>query len=252
MTHNQIAYANLIENRRHNKVVESETHRSNVANETEANRHNVSVENEANRHNVATEEETKRHNLINEAQGWAQIEETKRSNLARERLSSLTLDETIRHNLVVEETNTVNALENVRHNKATEAQGYASITVAQSSMLEAIRHNQAVETENKRHNVRNENITANQVSNNYQIQQDQLEWEKNPLNSKNRQATTAASNAMVNWFDADTRRAAQEETKRNNEYNNALDTSQEVNRWTNTAINGFKTFIPSLKVGTTN
>lgn len=62
MTANQINYARMKEDTRHNVATEAENYRSNVARETENTRHNV-----------ATETETHRSNVAQEALGWANV-----------------------------------------------------------------------------------------------------------------------------------------------------------------------------------
>lgn len=62
MTTNQLRWAEIAENKRHNVVYEQETAR----------------------HNRAYESETQRHNVVNENQGWSSLYETQRSNLASE------------------------------------------------------------------------------------------------------------------------------------------------------------------------
>lgn len=85
MTQNQIAYQNMLETIKHNRVSESELGRHNLATEGETSRHNVVTEGqeaqsltELNRHNKAVEHETKRSNV-------AALRETKRANKAREK-----------------------------------------------------------------------------------------------------------------------------------------------------------------------
>lgn len=81
MTHNQIDFQKHLEDKRHYRAVENETHAYNVAFLAETNRHQLAVEAnsaEANRiealkaeitkaHNVAVEQETNRHNLALES-----------------------------------------------------------------------------------------------------------------------------------------------------------------------------------------
>lgn len=106
MTHNQIEYwklqeqkrsnaANERENARHNVASEVETNRSNLAKETisagtlaEDMRHNRAGESETYRHNMANENEATRSNKAREFETWrsnlAREIETQRSNLAKE------------------------------------------------------------------------------------------------------------------------------------------------------------------------
>lgn len=67
MTANQIAYWNLKETERSNRVREGETERSNKARESETFRSNLAKETETNRSNRARENETVRSNLEQEA-----------------------------------------------------------------------------------------------------------------------------------------------------------------------------------------
>lgn len=131
MTHNQIEYWNLQENKRHNLASESETARHNVSTEGETNRHNLVTESteigklgETIRHNVATEQESARHNRETENIGYGQLNETVRHNLASESIESMNaqikkdqLAETVRHNKqqeIIDKTNaTTNAVDRV-------------------------------------------------------------------------------------------------------------------------------------------
>lgn len=99
MTHNQIEYWKLQEQKRSNLANESETNRSNVARESENYRHNTATEAETYRHNTVGEAqvwsaqaESKRHNLVTESQTWSSQAEAKRHNLASENLTAEGLD----------------------------------------------------------------------------------------------------------------------------------------------------------------
>lgn len=138
MTANQIAYATLKENSRHNQVVENETGRHNVATEFETYRHNSTEETETNRHNVVNEVETERSHRMNEALtaewnsitrehyqnqdaiGWANVG----IGYTNASTNAGMLSETIRNNtnryLEERRSNTVAANETARHNKAME------------------------------------------------------------------------------------------------------------------------------------
>lgn len=116
MTHNQIAYWQLQEDRRANLAREGEAYRANRANEREVHRANVAREEETQRHNTATEQfnisslqETSRHNL-------AQEQETNRHNVAQEKVSFGTLNETVRHNIKSEELQSVSNLNSAQAN----------------------------------------------------------------------------------------------------------------------------------------
>lgn len=102
MTTNQIEFAKMTEQGRHNLATEAETNRNNVVVSTETNRHNLATEGEANRsnlakenqlrnelkeskrHNKAGEKENRRHNKVGEQQGYMTIAETNRHNVATE------------------------------------------------------------------------------------------------------------------------------------------------------------------------
>lgn len=71
MTQNQIAYWNLKENQRHNKVSEDETNRSNVVKETETNRANLEKE----RLNRAQHKLEKNKVTSQEIRNWANFAE---------------------------------------------------------------------------------------------------------------------------------------------------------------------------------
>lgn len=138
MTHNQIDYARLKEERRHNTAGELETNRSNVAREAETYRHNIRSENqqdlvinETGRHNLATETETNRHNLVTEAQTDQQIKESKR------------------HNVETEGANWLQAQSRLLQARS-----------AQGTLVESSRHNAEMEAETNRHNMRTEQITS--------------------------------------------------------------------------------------------
>nr|AVX53705.1 putative ORF1 [Marmot picobirnavirus] len=139
MTANQIAYYQAYNARQHNRAMEqleanklSETHRSNVANEIETSRSHRANEAETYRSNLAREHETSRANRERE-------HETKRMN-------TLTIGETRRAN---------RANEALKHEANT-------ITLSNSinSIFEAQRHNQATEA-----------LTAQQLSDNWQLKQ---------------------------------------------------------------------------------
>lgn len=91
MTHNQIAWQNLLETMRSNLAREKEDFRSHQASETE-NR----------RHNFAWEGETRRHNVQNEQNSLLQLDELRRHNMRNESLSHFMQREVERHNRRVE------------------------------------------------------------------------------------------------------------------------------------------------------
>lgn len=141
MTHNQIDYWTLQEEKRHNVVGENENIRHNVVTENETKRHNVAGENfnimnlqETARHNLVTENETTRHNLATEDIGYGNLElgyrnlgEQTRHNMATENISAgnlalgyANLGELTRHNKVGESANWASIYESKRHNRANE------------------------------------------------------------------------------------------------------------------------------------
>lgn len=134
MTHNQIEYAKLKEDTRHNLASEGETNRSNVVREQETNRHNLVTEaqgqqtiNETGRHNVATETETNRHNIVSEGQEAQKIAETKRHNLASEAINSVSAGA----QLMQAQTGALNLAEASRHNVEAEAEAYRHNTASE-------------------------------------------------------------------------------------------------------------------------
>lgn len=146
MTHNQIDYGRLQEEKRHNLASEGETFRHNVTTETETSRHNISVEQETSRHNVADETETRRHNIVNEI-------EVNRHNVVNE-------SEVNRHNLATEyETSRYNT-EVIRHNQASEALQASSIAVERSKVAVQERANEI----NAQHYSRVDRQNANRIA----------------------------------------------------------------------------------------
>jgi len=128
MTSNQINYAKVVEDTRHNKVSEAETQRHNIAGEqfnlsslAEVARHNVATEQETTRHNVATEEfnlsslaEVTRHNKASESIGWHQAQSSRISaNAAWANAQAAQFNA---------DTNRLRQQEDVRHNMKTESQ----------------------------------------------------------------------------------------------------------------------------------
>lgn len=134
MTANQINFAALQENRRHNVVSEGETERHNKASEEETQRHNFVSEREQHYSTSVSEEHYQRSDAINDAHYTRMDAETARSHLAGEAISQGQLDESIRHNQVSErltlQSNQVNRMnaytrenelaETARHNVVSE------------------------------------------------------------------------------------------------------------------------------------
>lgn len=125
MTGNQIAYAGLQENIRHNQATESETYRHNVANEQEVLRSNV-----------ARETETHRHNVESEKQGWFGLSEDQRHNLATERQNAQMLQETIRHNWSTEGISRISAQASASQAQSSAVQARAAWKNANTKRLE--------------------------------------------------------------------------------------------------------------------
>lgn len=152
MTANQINFAKLQEDIRHNQATEGEMSRHNIEDErirsetnaisrdtlSESIRHNVQSEainaehygrmdTETSRSNLAREAETMRSNIVQE-------QERERSNRANERIATKELEETTRHNTTVEK-------ETKRHNKAEEkigtTQAKAATTQAKAATSQA-------------------------------------------------------------------------------------------------------------------
>lgn len=151
MTHNQISYWTLQEQRRNNMQVNAET----------------------NRHNLATEAESGRHNQATELIDLSKLEETRRSNRANESIAQernliawdsnaiarANLSETVRHNRASEAYSFASLAESVRHNKEQESIGNSNITLGYTQTHESTRHNKAQEDESQRHNEAQETET---------------------------------------------------------------------------------------------
>ena len=123
MTHNQIEYWKLQEEKR-----------SNIANETENARHNKAYESEVSRHNVATE-----------TLQLGSLNETIRSNKAREGLTAAANAEIARHNVASENLQAGTLGESIRHNQQMEAMSQGQLQLGQDTLSESQRHNQATE-----------------------------------------------------------------------------------------------------------
>lgn len=152
MTRNQIEYLKVLDARRHNARVATETERANRAQEVtarskvyadlfgtlsgqrESARHNRAVEEETRRANVAREFETQRSNLAKES-------ETHRSNVAHEALTSRGQD-----------IQSAIGLGNIQL-------GYSQVGLGYSQLGELNRHNVATELEINRANVAREGET---------------------------------------------------------------------------------------------
>lgn len=106
MTNIQVAYAEHMENARHQ----------------------VTTEVEQNRHNVATEAETSKHNRETEREARKVRKETKRANKAREKLTKEQNVETAKHNRVTESQGQQQIDEQITHNRNTES---LNLTIAQ-------------------------------------------------------------------------------------------------------------------------
>lgn len=106
MTNIQVAYAQHMENARHQ----------------------VQTEVEQNRHNVATEAETSQHNRATEQEARKVRKEAKRSNKANERLSAQRNAETAAHNRATEQQARNELAEQIQHNRNVES---INLTTAQ-------------------------------------------------------------------------------------------------------------------------
>lgn len=151
MTANQINYAKLQEDIRHNQATEQESVRHNVEDErirSDTNAINMASYQESVRHNVQSEainsehygrmdEETARNHLAMELEtqrtNQAREAETNRSNVATEQLRASELEEEVRHDKAVEK-------ENKRHNKAEEDIGQTQAKAAESQAQTAAKN----------------------------------------------------------------------------------------------------------------
>lgn len=123
MTHNQIEYWKLQEEKR-----------SNITNETETARHNRAYEAETSRHNVAVE-----------TLQLGSLNETIRSNKAREGLTAAANAEQARHNVASEHLQSSSIAESVRHNQQMESVSAGQLQLGQNTLSESQRHNKATE-----------------------------------------------------------------------------------------------------------
>jgi len=135
MTTNQIAFAKLQEEIRHNQLTEAQARNELL----EAKRHSVVTESEAGRHNTATEMEAQRHNVINE-------QETQRANLAQEGLKREAQLETHRSNLEQERLKGEAQSEQHRANLMSERLRQEDVWNEQSKIAETSRHNLIMES----------------------------------------------------------------------------------------------------------
>lgn len=126
MTHNQIEYWKLQEEKR-----------SNITNETENARHNRATETEASRHNVAVE-----------TLQLGSLNETIRSNKAREGLTAAANAEQARHNVASENLQAGVLAESLRHNQQMESVSAGQLQLGQDTLSETQRHNEATEVIN--------------------------------------------------------------------------------------------------------
>lgn len=159
MTHNQIEYWNLQENKRHNTVTEAETGRHNVVTESETQRHNVETEEfnisqlqETQRHNLSTEAETNRHNTATETNELAKLSETNRHNVATENLSMQDLN--IRADQLVETK---------RHNQASERLQSQSNAIASLQQKADQAYKEATALTNQFNSLNKASLSAAQV-----------------------------------------------------------------------------------------
>lgn len=206
MTQNQVAFAQYLEDARHNLAGEEDTDyynteisRHNLATETETARNNRVISKETTRHDKAVEKENKRSNKARER-------ETKRSNKAREK-------ENTRSNKAREKENTrsnkAREKENIRHDKATELNNAQNLD-------ETRRHN--YKTEQQARDDMNQRDIASQRSANATVQSAQI--------SADAARDTAATNAAVQKYKADMERqiadADRDYNKQKDAYQRAL------------------------------
>lgn len=124
MTHNQIDYWNLQEQKRSNVAQEIETQRSNLAREHETNRHNV---------------ETEKFNI-------SQLAEQSRSNRVNEALKAQAQNEQARHNVTSEMQEANKLQEQQRHSAVSEYQNAIDLNIKNDQLQESKRHNLATES----------------------------------------------------------------------------------------------------------
>lgn len=115
MTNIQVAYAQHMENARHQ----------------------VETEREANRHALVTEAETAAHNREAEREARKVRKETKRSNKAQEKLKSQAQAEAKRHALVTESQGQQQIDETKRHDEASESISLTSAQIAAQARIAA-------------------------------------------------------------------------------------------------------------------
>lgn len=138
MTQNQIAFARLHEERRHNQAVESETARNNMVVSSETNRHNLVTEGQTDRHYTDQARYWDTSNAINQSHYERMDSETQRHNLTTESISAFTASEQQRHNRETESLGWSNLAETSLHNRITESQTW-------SQLWETASHNAATE-----------------------------------------------------------------------------------------------------------
>lgn len=163
MTANQIAWQNMLENKR-----------SNVSKETETKRHNVTTEVETGRHNKSTESlgfsnlsELGRHNLQMEAVNWYNAQELNRANQANEAIkwSGLGIQQQQADTQAAAQKSqaehwTESRKETKRSNLEQESISRFQNTLRSSELLTKIEQFNRAQTETERHNRMNEIMDA--------------------------------------------------------------------------------------------
>lgn len=151
MTSNQIAYAKMREEKRHNLVTEGQNVRD-LANKERQTEIQSRSQSEGARHNLATERqnwwmgmETQRHNMFGEAQDRAKT----RSQVQLQNTQGQAL---LRQTAVAERDAASRELQSLASYRQSTA-ALQSANIAGNQLAESIRHNIVGETEAQRHNV---------------------------------------------------------------------------------------------------
>lgn len=234
MTHNQIAYATLLENQRHNTVVEKETERSARATLSETNRHNIAQENYWAQSNAINQShlermdaETNRHNIVSESTERYKASEQSRHNVVSEQLQAALQSETQRHNLQQEALTGEGLVETGRHQRVTESissnQASSASQQAQASLMNARTNQQNAAT-----NALNANTNRFKAESEATVNSARVDDLRNQITNRNIQSINQSFNTINNW----------------------RDTSAEIFRDTTTGVNNLvnsiKTIAPTL------
>lgn len=184
MTKNQIDYAKLREEQRHNIIQEKLTDREVGAKELTA------------------------------ATGFGTLNENVRHNLATEYYSYANLDELRRHNVNLESVNWYEAESDRQYKQKTAETGYLNAQTQSAAQLETVRHNQAVESETNRHNyvledeqIRHQNAEDTRLDAKNQAEISKIEAEASRARSESDKANawisleTARTNAQIDRWE---------------------------------------------------